>query len=221
MASDKREYDVFKGLLSGAPPGGNQVNTLESETILACVAAKSLADLGQAEVVYVLHDPCDIRKPYASEMEDLGTVLSLQKTVVPGYCSFNSVAVTPEKQQVHLLASTLYSNAQADYVSQAHRHLIENDTNQTPVLLDKKGNAIREEARALVLENTYRNGAKIAQQQIKESSVLLKKNQPNRLICHVLDREFDDEAVFEQVQALQDQFVIRTVGRCHQTKSFI
>ena len=43
--------------------------------------------------VYVLHDPCDIRKPYSSDSEHLGTVLSLQKTVVPGYSSFNSVAV--------------------------------------------------------------------------------------------------------------------------------
>lgn len=204
MASDKKEYDVFKGLLSG-----NQVNTLESETILACVAEKSLSDLGNAEVVYVLHDPCDIRKPYASDMEDLGTVLSLQKTVVKGYSSFNSVAVTPDKQEVHLLASTLYSNAQADYVSQEHLHLIESDTSKTALLGDKKGNQIREEERALVLADTYRNGAKIAKQHLRESSVLLKTNQPNRLVCHVLDREFDDEAIFEQVETLQDEFVIR------------
>lgn len=204
MASDKKEYDVFKGLLSG-----NQVNTLESETILACVAQKSLADLGSAKVVYVLHDACDIRKPYASELENLGTVLSLQKTVVKGYSSFNTVAVTPDKQQVHLLSSTLYSNTQAGYVSQEHRHLIECDSSKTAILHDRKGHQVQQEKRSLVLEDTYHNGAKIARQHLRESSILLKKDRPDRLVCHVLDREFDDEAVFEQVQALQDQFVIR------------
>ncbi|NJO00773.1 MAG: hypothetical protein HC880_02970 [Bacteroidia bacterium] len=86
MSSDKKEYDVFKGLLSG-----KQVNTLDSGVLLDCVAARSLEALGNSLRVYVLHDPCDIRKPYASDMEDLGKVLSLQKEVISGYCRFNKV----------------------------------------------------------------------------------------------------------------------------------
>jgi hypothetical protein len=96
MSSNRNEYESFKGLLSG-----HQVHTLDRSTLLACVAEKTISDLGSAERVYLLHDPCDIRKPYSSDLEDLGKVLSLQKQVVNGYSSFNSVAVRPDNQSVY------------------------------------------------------------------------------------------------------------------------
>jgi hypothetical protein len=68
----RNEY--FKGLLNG-----KQASTLDRTTLLNCVAEKTKLDLGSAQHVYLLHDPCDIRKPHSSDLEDLGKVLSLQK----------------------------------------------------------------------------------------------------------------------------------------------
>ncbi|MDX2305934.1 MAG: hypothetical protein NW226_24205, partial [Microscillaceae bacterium] len=137
MSSDKKEYDVFKGLLSG-----KQVNTLDSQVILGCVAARSQEALGDSPRVYVLHDPCDIRKPYASEMEDMGKVLSLQKEVISGYCSFNSVAIVPDQQEVHLLDSVVYGTGSAGYVSQERVHLIQSAQAGAGILQDKKGRQV-------------------------------------------------------------------------------
>ena len=43
MSSNKQEFDVLKGLLSGG-----QKNTLDTSTILGCVAKKCLESLGSA-----------------------------------------------------------------------------------------------------------------------------------------------------------------------------
>lgn len=201
MSSDRNEYESFKGLLSG-----NQVNTLDREILLSCVAEKSISDLGASNRVYLLHDPCDIRKPYASDLEDLGKVQSLQKTVVNGYSSFNSVAVCPDNQSVHLLDSVVYSNAQSNYVAQSLVDEIVKDGGKK-VLKDKKGELITQAQQDLVRKGTYQNGSKIAKSQIRKLSALLKKE--GRTTCHVLDREFDDEAVFSTIDALKDQFVVR------------
>lgn len=190
MSSDRNESESFKGLLSG-----NQVNTLDRETLLACVAEKSISDLGSAERVYLLHNPCDIHTPYASDLADLGKVLSLQKTVVNGYSSFNSMAVCPDNQSVHLLDSVVYSNAQSDYVAQSVVDEIVKDGGKPQVLKDKKGGLISQAKQDLVLGGTYQNGSKIAKAQMSKTSALLQKE--GRTICHVLDREFDDEEVFD------------------------
>lgn len=204
MSDDKKEYDVLKGLLNGT-----QVNTLDSKITLSCVAQQSIEDLGTCPRVYVLHDPCDIRKPYASDMEDLGQVLSLDKQVINGYSSFNSVAVVPDKQEVYLLDSVVYSNRSSGYVSQEKVHLITSNQGSEEVLQDKKGNIISKEEIDLVTQNLYHNGASIAKAQIQKSSHLLKEGQPSRLLTHILDREFDDECVFAQIDSLGDEFVIR------------
>lgn len=202
MSEDRNEYESFKGLLSG-----HQVNTLDRGTLLECVASKSVLDLGSAARVYLLHDPCDIRKPYSSDLEDLGKVLSLQKTVVRGYSSFNSVAVVPDNQSVHLVDSVVYSNAQSDYVLQSTVDLIAKGSDKGEDLRNKKGELISQSEQDLVLGGTYQNDSKLAQAQIKKTSALLK--QEGRMICHILDREFDDEETFEAIDSLEDEFVIR------------
>jgi len=197
----RNEYESFKGLLSG-----KQASTLDRTTLLNCVAEKTKLDLGSAQHVYLLHDPCDIRKPHSSDLEDLGKVLSLQKTVINGYSSFNSVAITPDNQEVHLLDSFVYSNSQPNYVSQSDVVLIKKDGGKTTELKNKKGK-ISLEKQALVDKGTYQNGSKLAKTQISKTSALLKKE--DRTICHVLDREFDDATMFEHIESLGDEFVIR------------
>lgn len=204
MSSDKKEYDVFKGLLNG-----KQVNTLDSGVLLSCVSARSLEALGTSLRVYVLHDPCDIRKPYASDMQDLGKVLSLQKEVISGYCSFNSVAIVPDQQEVHLLDSVVYSTGSPGYVSQEQVHLIKTDQEGSGILKDKKGRQVSQQSIDLVEQGLYENGAKIARSQIQKTSHLLRAGHAHRILTHILDREFDNEDVFDQVDELEDEFIIR------------
>jgi hypothetical protein len=207
MAKNKKEYDVFKGILNG-----EQVNTLDSQTTRSCLAQKTINEIGDSTNVFVLHDPCDIRKPYSSDLEHLGDVMSLQKQVVPGYSSFNSVAITPDSQSVHLLDSVIYSNKQPTFVNQDTCHRIQKEqknTTKSVELKDKKGNIITQEQIELVTTDEYQNGTKIAQNQIRKCSTLLKESNPERSICHILDREFDDNDVFEEINKLKDKLIIR------------
>ena len=75
------------------------------------------------------------------------------------------------------------------------------------MLTSKKGKLISLEKQELVSKGIYQNGSKLAKTQISKTSALLKKE--DRTICHVLDREFDDSTLFEHIESLGDEFVIR------------
>ena len=189
MASDKRQYDVFKGLLSG-----KQKNTLSADLLLAEVQSNSIASLQASNQVYILHDPCDIRKPASSNMEHLGTVLSLSKQTVSGYRSMNSVAVDMNERSVNLLNHTLYSTAQPNYLSQS-----------SIAKISKQDQATKE----LFESGNYINTKILYHQQISKSSQLLKQANQEVKLCHVSDREFDDQESFEYIDQLGDQFITR------------
>ena len=98
-----------------------------------------------------------------------------------------------------------------DYVSQEVVDLVENHNSITPKiateLLDKNGNIISKKTQDLVVSKQHINGSVIAKRMIKESSVLLKQENSNREVSHTggvpfLDREFDDAAIFETIDAL-------------------
>lgn len=142
-------------------------------------------------------------------MEDLGKVLSLGKEVINGYSSFNSVAVVPDAQDVHLLDSVVYSNGAADYVSQSKVEAIQSGKGKIGDSVKNQKTTISAWEYQLVQEDNYQNGKRIAFEQRTKSSKLLKETHPERCLTHVLDREFDDEAIFEHIDKLGDEFVIR------------
>lgn len=189
MSKDKQNYEVYKGLLSG-----DQVHTLNSETVLECVQEKALADLGNSDRVFVLHDPCEIRKPNSQEMEYIGKVLSLEKKVVNGYHTFNSVAVDPTRTNVQLLCHETYSTGMDRYISQSEL--------ANPQTLDIS-------KQTLITNGTYVNTNILYKKHISTSSQLLKQEQANRVICHISDREFDDEDSFNYIHSLGDEFITR------------
>ena len=204
MSKDKAEFDVFKGLLNNS-----QKNTLSSEILLEAVRERCVAELGTASQVYVLHDRCDIRKPYSTDMEGLGKVMSLQKQVVDGYDTFNSFAVDVATQKVVALSHEMYSNRLDHYVSQEHLGLIENNVEKGKELLDSKGKIISTSKQEIVAGGVHINSVIIAKKHIKASSETLKKANASVDICHILDREYDNEAIFEHIDTLADTFVIR------------
>jgi hypothetical protein len=189
MSVNKRQYDVFKGLISG-----KQVNTLDSQSLLKSIQGKAISALQSSTYTYVLHDPCDIRKPASSEMEHLGQVLDLSKQVVNGYRSMNSVAVDINDRSVHLLYHQLYSNAQPNYLSQSS---IDN--------IEKQGKAERE----LFQSGDYVNTTVFYRQAVRTAHQVLKEGTEQSRICHVSDREFDNQEHFRYIDGLGDHFITR------------
>lgn len=61
----------------------------------------------QPDVLVLLHDPCDIRKEYAEELEHLGTVRSLDGKLIPGYQTFNTVVITEKGTSPQPLETTV------------------------------------------------------------------------------------------------------------------
>jgi len=189
FADDKNQYDVLKGLVSG-----KQVNTLTHDITLDCVKEQALAQLGTATEVYVLHDGCEIRKPDSRDLEHLGQVLSLNKTVVNGYKTMNCVVVNPKELTLHLFDHQLYSTKMPNYVKQEDiKHLSEQP----------------ESIQELVNENKHVNTSVLFKRQVEQCSKKLHELQPERIICHIADREFDSDEIFEHIDSLEDNFVIR------------
>lgn len=88
--------------------------------------------------------------------------------------------------------------------------------------MDKKGRIISEEKQELVKSNNYLNGLVITKKMLKKSSDLLKKDHPFRKVCHVLDREFDNNQLFETIDEQEDFFIIRLkTGRLSNDKKII
>lgn len=189
MADDKKEYDVFKGLINGS-----QVNTLSDDILIKEVQVKTCEELKGANVIYVLHDPCDIRKPSAPEMENIGKVLSLDHKTINGYKTFNSVAIDVNKQGVNLLSHTVYSTLLDNYVKQEVLADLEN--------ADPK-------VQEIVARDEHINTAIIFNKHLKNAGILLKKDNPYVKLIHVLDREFDSEKIFTSIAEAGDNFIIR------------
>ena len=146
-------------------------------------------------------------------MEYLGKVLDLKKNIVDGYHTFNSVVVDPTLQTVHLLSQETYSQKSPAYVRQDVVKIIEkaadNHSEWPLVLLDPEKNIIGEATQKLVRSNQAVNSVLIAKKHIKTGSETLKKDVKNRTVCHVLDREYDNEDIFRHISGLKDSFVIR------------
>ena len=200
MSTSKQEYDRFRGLLNG-----EQVATLSSDLIVQSVQAKTLSDLGKdVQRLYIVYDGCDIRKPNSKEMEFLGDVRSLSNATIAGYKTMNSVVIDTENQGLGLLTHELYSNKLPDYIGEG----VLNDP-------ERKA-ALSTEQQALVKTKAYINTKVLFQKSLKESSRLVKETSVTSAICHVADREFDDEQYFEYIDTeLKDEFVIRgKANRC-------
>jgi hypothetical protein len=129
MSTDKKEYDVFKGLLNGS-----QKNTLSVESVLEVIRIQAQERLGKEPRVYVLHDDSELRKPNAQNMAYLGKVMSLEKQVISGYKTMNSVTVDITGKDITLLDHTLYSTGMPNYVSQETLSLIHQNSPQVPNL---------------------------------------------------------------------------------------
>ncbi len=196
MSTDKKEYDVFKGLLNGS-----QVNTLSAENIVGVIRSQAQERLGKESRVYILHDGSDLRKPNAQEMEYLGKVLSLSKEVISGYKTMNSVAVDITGKEITMIDHETYSTGQPNYVSQETLGLIRQNSPKLPSLPPFLWDSIE--------NGSYVNNSTVYLQTLLNSHNTIKRGNIDTEITHIQDREFDAEVYFEYTTDLGDELITR------------
>lgn len=192
MSTDKKEYDVFKGLLNG-----QQVHTLTADYTLEVIREEAVSRLGDRGRIYCLHDGCDIRKPHSKGMEYLGKVMSLSKQVISGYKTMNSVAVDITGKNLNLLEHFTYSTHLPDYLTEERINALADDPSVDTDLWQQ------------ITSGQYINNKNSYFQTVKNSHNTIKRAHLDTLITHIQDREYDGESYFEYVDNLGDEFITR------------
>ena len=192
MATDKKEFDVFKGLLNG-----KQVHTLSAESTLEVIRDVAISRLGSTSRVYALHDGSEIRKPHANNMEYLGKVLSLSKQIISGYKTMNSVGVDISGKELNLLEHFTYSTHLPDFITEQRINALAADPSVDSDLWEQ------------ITKGQYINNKKAYFQTVTNSSNTIKRANLDTLVTHIQDREYDGEDYFEYVDNLGDEFITR------------
>lgn len=176
-------------------------NVVDVEKLNVSLLANSSEYFQDKDYAVILHDPSDIRKPHSEKLEDLGKVKSLEGKLVNGYRTFNSIAVDLRGSSLRLLSSSPYSTGQEAFVGVGEAK-------------DYRNGQIRDaERRAQIAlhqqAGTAFNLKDILCRHIQSIDKTIRQANPEAVRVHVLDREFDDQAVFRFLQQQDDLFVIR------------
>lgn len=203
IATDKKEYNRFKSLLDGSLK-----SVLNDEKISESLRDNSNKALSGQKRITLIHDPCDIRKEHSKEQENLGKVLDLDKEVINGYNTFNTVAIDSNGKRVHLVDTKVYSNRQPQFVSKEELELFQKGSLQNSDDCEQRERA--EVIQQLIETEEYINTSTITKEQLQKTSQNFKQGQPDVKIEHVLDAGFDSNDVFTYIdKELEDEFVIR------------
>ena len=91
---------------------------VDAEHLTAALCQRGVEQLAESEAdeLWLIADPSDLRKPYASEMPDLMQVKDLNGKLVPGYRTLNVLGVTPGRRGI--LYHRLFSSTAEDFVSE-------------------------------------------------------------------------------------------------------
>lgn len=116
-------------LLSAAKDGAQRVirlakgestkrSDLDAEHLVDALCERGVEHLAGSEVdeLWVIADPSDLRKRYASEMPDLMQVKDLDGKLVPGYRTLNVLGMTPGRRGI--LYHRLFSSVAEDFLSE-------------------------------------------------------------------------------------------------------
>jgi hypothetical protein len=116
-------------LLSAAKDGAQRVirlvkgestkrSDLDAEHLVDALCERGVEHLAESEAdeLWVIADPSDLRKRYASEMPDLMQVKDLDGKLVPGYRTLNVLGMTPGRRGI--LYHRLFSSVAEDFLSE-------------------------------------------------------------------------------------------------------
>jgi len=200
-AKDKAEFDRHKSLLDGSLK-----SVLDDEKISEALQKNGVQALQGKERLILLHDPCDIRKEYSRELENLGKVRSLDNEIINGYSTFNTIAIDESSKKLQLLDLAVYSNGDPHYVTQEEFKQFQKGILQKS---DNQQDRLRaEQIKQFIEEDTYLNLSRLTRRQLQQTSELLKKDNPHLILTHVLDREFDTNDNFSFIDKdLKDEAI--------------
>jgi hypothetical protein len=171
LSSDSNEYERHLNLLSGRLKNSLTPQVINDETLRA-----GLSELSVKKRVEIIDDGCDIRKPYSKDLPHLRKVMSLEKQMVNGYNTFNSILLNDLDKQIHLLASTPYSTSDPGCNQRVGAGFSADDIIFT---------------------------------QIKQTDQALKTRFPEIKVRHLFDRGHDHQSLFEFVDELGSNFIVR------------
>lgn len=201
LAKDKNEYNRFKSLLEGSLK-----SVLDDEKISQALRENSSDAMSGQKQIILIHDPCDIRKEYSEKLENLGKVLDLDKQVINGYYTFNTVALDDDGKRLHLVDTKVYSNREPKFVSQEELKLYHKGALQKSEDPEQRAEIIK----PLIEADDYINTSTVTKEQLQKTSQAFKQEQPDAQITHILDAGFDNQDVFTHIdKELEDEFVIR------------
>jgi hypothetical protein len=120
---------AHSALLSDAKDGGQRVirfakgettkrSQIDAEHLVDVLCQRGVEQLAASDTdeLWLIADPSDLRKPYASEMPDLMQVRDLDGKLVPGYRTLNVLGMTPGRRGI--LYHRLFSSVEEDFVSE-------------------------------------------------------------------------------------------------------
>jgi len=214
ISADRAEFVRQKRVVDGSLKA-----VLDEQTV-----AEALREIGSREVVLsdddtatvvLLHDPSDIRKPYSTDLECLGTVRALTGKLVPGYQTFNTVVLDERGHTPQPLDVTVYSNGDPHYVTEEELTLYERlqRPSSAPSATQKLSPDRIGEIRQFLADDTYLNLYRVVSTQLIRVSQRMQTLYPHRPRCHILDRQFDGVRYARLIdQELHDLFVLRLKG---------
>jgi len=204
---DKQEFERTRNLFNG-----ELQSVLDDEKIAAALREEMAVELGSSEVVYALHDPCDIRKRYSERLENLGIVRDLEGKLIHGYSTFATVCVSSDGEKTQLSDISIFSNGDDEhYVRQKELDALEKKLKKAAKNDEEADLSEREKEIVELLETDEMiNLRQVTHTQLQRVSQSLKTGNENIQICHVLDRQFDGLPYFSFIEdELGDFFVIR------------
>ena len=208
LATEKAEFVRHKRLVDGSLQA-----VLDDPLVADALREIGSRDLAKppedTALLVLLHDPCDIRKPYAAELECLGTVRALDGRLVPGYQTFNTVMLDEHGHTPQPLDVTAYSTGDPHYVTEeelAHEARLQQTPSASSPLSPERLANIRQ----YLAEESWLNLYRVVSTQLRRLTRHLQQQAPHRPRCHILDRQFEGERYVQLIaRELQDFFVLR------------
>jgi len=207
LAEDANEYERMHNLFSG-----RLKSILNNEKISSALRKKTATSFSGEEFILALHDPCDIRKPYAKKLENIGRVRDLDGNIINGYSTFGTVCLSSDAQELHFSDISVFSNGDKEhYVLQTELDALYKKQANAKKMREVVALTKREKEIVALLENeAYVNLRRVVQTQLQRVSEELKNENENLRICHVIDRQMDGDPYFSFIdKELGDFFVIR------------
>jgi len=197
ISKDRNEYERNKTLLDNSLK-----EVLDDVKISEALKENSIEKFSGVKRLYLPSDHCDIRKEHSWKMENLGKVLDLNKNVINGFYTLNTIAIDENKRDITLLDIKVFSNRERKFIKQDELKKFENGK------IDDKDR--KEEIRRLIENNEIINKTLSLMEQTESTSKMLKVTSPNISLCHIHDSLADMNEYFKHINTnLKDEFVVR------------